>query len=334
MNARDLMLLATTVVVVGCGATRTDEPGTPRPVGTATARTTSLAELPYLGQPVPGLTPERFAPGIVSTDAIELNGVFSPDGREFYFTRIVEGLDTMHQMVFVDGKWGEARQLMLSPDHKRVESADMVLSSDGQALYFLAKDDRAGTGPTANYDLWLSRRVSGAWGAAELVGPPISTAANELYPVLGADGSLYFSSDRGGRYEIYRAQRRSDGRFDDPVTFGPEPGANGAGDMALAPDESYLIMTPRRPGGPGRGDVHVSFRRADGSWTALIRLDDTINTPDHEWCPMITPDGQYLFFSRLGGTAGPPWAAGTIADVYWVDVRVLDRYRPAADAAR
>jgi hypothetical protein len=48
--------------------------------------------VPYLGQAVPGLTPERFAPGVVSTDAIEFNSVFSPDGREFYFTRIVKGL--------------------------------------------------------------------------------------------------------------------------------------------------------------------------------------------------------------------------------------------------
>jgi WD40-like Beta Propeller Repeat len=117
------------------------------------------------------------------------------------------------------------------------------------------------------------------------------------------------------------------------VKFGPEPGPNGAGDMALAPDESYLVMTPTRPGGPGRGDVHVSFRRADGSWTDLVRLDDTINTPDHEWCPMLTGDGKYLFFSRLAGTAGPPWAPGTIADVYWVDARILDQYRPPARVA-
>jgi hypothetical protein len=35
----------------------------------------------------------------VSTDAIELNGVFSPDQREFYFTRVVNGVDTMYQAV-------------------------------------------------------------------------------------------------------------------------------------------------------------------------------------------------------------------------------------------
>lgn len=42
----------------------------------------------YFGQPVPGLVPERFAPGVVGTDAIELNGVFTPDFREFYWVDI------------------------------------------------------------------------------------------------------------------------------------------------------------------------------------------------------------------------------------------------------
>ena len=155
----------------------------------------------------------------------------------------------------------------------------------------------------------------------------ISTAADELYPVLGRDGSLYFSSSRGGRKGIYRAQRRDDGGLDAPVTFGPATVGLTAGDMALAPDESYLIMTPSRAGKPGGGDVHVSFRREDGSWGDLIRLDDTVNTPDHEWCPMVSPDGKYLFFSRLRGPAGPPWAESTIGDVYWVDARILDKYR-------
>jgi hypothetical protein len=303
--------------------------------GAASARPAPLLQPAYLGQPVPGPTPERFAPGVVSTDAIELNGVFSPDGREFYFTRIVEGLDTMHQMTLVESTWGDARELMLFPDSRRVESADMVLSSDGQALYFLASYDRAGTGPAANYDLWVSRRVNGAWAMAELLGPPISTAANELYPVLGIDGSLYFNSDREGGDAIYRAPRRPDGRFDAPVRFGPSTVTLDAGDMALAPDESYLIMTAGPfPGARGLGDVHVSFRRPDGSWSDLIRLDDTINTPDHEWCPMVTPDGKYLFFSRLRGPAGPPWAASTLGDVYWVDARVLDKYRPAVNDTR
>jgi hypothetical protein len=333
MNVRYLLVVATAVSVAGCGAT-SEERGTPQAAAAAPVQTAAPPLVPYLGQAVPGLTPERFAPGVVSTDAIELNAAFSPNGREFYFTRVVEGLDTMHQMTFVDGKWGEARQLMLFPAGVRVESADMVLSSDGQELYFLARYDRAGTGPTPNYDLWVSRRAGGAWTTAELVGPPISTAANEYYPALDADGSLYFESDRDGASRLYKAQRRAGGGFDAPAPFGPSTVGLDAGDTALAPDQSYLIMTPSPQGSKeGRGDLHVSFRRADGSWTDLIRLDDTINTSDHEWCPMVTPDGKYIFFSRRRGPAGPPWAATTIADVYWMDARVLERYRPSVSAS-
>ena len=45
--------------------------------------------LRYLGQSPPGLTPVRFAPGIVSTPAIEINGAFRPDFKEFFFARQV-----------------------------------------------------------------------------------------------------------------------------------------------------------------------------------------------------------------------------------------------------
>jgi hypothetical protein len=321
MSLRLLALLAGASLLAGFTGAG-DGPGEAQPTRSASSASAPRPDRPYLGQPIPGLTPERFAPGIISTDAIELNAVFSADFREFYFTRVVEGLDTMHQMTVMDGTWREARELMLFADNARVEAADMVLSADGQALYFLARYDRADTGPVANYDLWVSRRVNGDWGRAKLLGPPISTAADELYPVLGRDGSLYFN-----RKGIYRAQRRDDGGFDPPVTFGPSMVGLAAGDMALAPDESYLIMTAGRPGRSGTGDVHVSFRREDGSWGDLIRLDDTINTPDHEWCPMLTPDGRYLFFSRLRGPAGPPWAESTTGDVYWVDARILDPYR-------
>ena len=41
---------------------------------------------PYLGQRPPGRMPEIFAPGLISTERVELNSVFSPDGRYLFFT--------------------------------------------------------------------------------------------------------------------------------------------------------------------------------------------------------------------------------------------------------
>ncbi len=46
-----------------------------------------VLEGPYLGQKLPGFTPEIFAPGIVSTEQRDGSGFFSPDMKEFFFTR-------------------------------------------------------------------------------------------------------------------------------------------------------------------------------------------------------------------------------------------------------
>ncbi len=46
-----------------------------------------VLEGPYLGQKPPGSIPEVFAPGIVSTKDWEIEGVFAPSMKEFYFAR-------------------------------------------------------------------------------------------------------------------------------------------------------------------------------------------------------------------------------------------------------
>ncbi|MFU8861648.1 MAG: hypothetical protein ACNA8K_14615 [Cyclonatronaceae bacterium] len=84
-------------------------------------------EMRYLAQTPPGTTAELFAPGTVSTDAVDLNSVFSPDGREFFFTRLIDGPEEqdgfpgkfrpiMHHMVYENGSWTEPRPLRLFPD--------------------------------------------------------------------------------------------------------------------------------------------------------------------------------------------------------------------------
>ena len=49
----------------------------------------SKIENPYLGQKTPSLTPEAFAPGMVTTNGWEYGGVFTPDMKEFYYLKEV-----------------------------------------------------------------------------------------------------------------------------------------------------------------------------------------------------------------------------------------------------
>jgi hypothetical protein len=45
----------------------------------------SILKGPYLGQKPPGLTPELFAPGIISSGMNEAFLVFAPDYNEIYY---------------------------------------------------------------------------------------------------------------------------------------------------------------------------------------------------------------------------------------------------------
>ena len=180
----------------------------------------------YLGQTPPGTAPEVFATGIVRTDAVELNGVFSPDFREFVFGRLipVEGSQdgyvypggtrpVMFISTFADGAWTAPKPLLVYPDASPAMAVDMAFSTDGRELYFLGQFPNG----QASLDIWVTRRVDGRWSEAERVSPPVSTEANEIYPV--AVGSLYFISNCKGSLgdsDLWRAQRLPDGASPSP----------------------------------------------------------------------------------------------------------------------
>ena len=91
-------------------------------------------------------------------------------------------------------------------------------------------------------------------------------------------------------------------------------------DALVAPDESFLIFTSvARPDGFGNGDLYISFRTDDGRWLPAMNLGDEINTSSSEFCPVLSPDGKYFFFTS--GRRGND-------DVYWVDASIIGRYQP------
>jgi hypothetical protein len=58
-------------------------------------------------------------------------------------------------------------------------------------------------------------------------------------------------------------------------------------------------------------DVHVSFRGADGRWSAPVSLGAGYNGN----VPVVSPDGKYLFIGRG-------------AQIVWADARVIEEKRP------
>jgi two-component system LytT family sensor kinase len=67
----------------------------------------------------------------------------------------------------------------------------------------------------------------------------------------------------------------------------------------VAPDQRYIIFSSSgRRGGTGpAGNLYISFRRADGTWEAAPNLGPLLNTDRTEFCPVVSPDGPYLYFT-------------------------------------
>ena len=282
-------------------------------------------EASYLGQQTPGTAPELFAPSIVNTEGIELNAVFNNALTEFFFTRMADGSFVIYHAEFLHGQWTVPKAINLFPGREgKTTAVDMSLTPDGNTLYFLGivpENDTLNPPP----DIYRSHKADGQWQPAERVGYPISTDEyNESYPVIVADGSLYFVSDRPGGYgkqDIYRAQYLGNGTFDTPESIGPVVNTPlGSGDTYVAPDESYLISNKRFPENSG---LYVSFKK-EGEWQPLIYLEEPINSEWTDFCPYMSPNGRYFFFSRR--YSDPPdsgWAGVIKGEVYWVDARVI-----------
>ena len=126
------------------------------------ARHTEVSRAPY--DPGRRVTdPTLFAPGLISTDLDEAGGVFSPDGRDFYFT-LVAPYTTAPRFAMIcvshfDKDWASPQTLPFSG-----KSFDIAphLSADGNKLYF------ASIRPTQQNQarrlrIWVSERQADTW---------------------------------------------------------------------------------------------------------------------------------------------------------------------------
>lgn len=269
---------------------------------------------PYLGQKPPGMTPEVFAPGIISTKAPEQCIAFAPGGRELYFVRETGNIRKIFHMKEERAGWTSPQIVSFSGKY---DDAEFSLSPDGNKIAFISKRplDEKGT-PIRNWDIWVVGKTTNGWGEPKNPGSGINTDKNEVFPSFFPNGDLYFSSDCGGGYDIY-VSRHVNGHYLQVEKLGC--GINtehGEWDQAIAPDGSYMIFcSVGRSDSYGGSDLYISFLGEDGSWTRAKNMGEKMNSSRGVCCPSISPDGQYIFFESSRGGDG---------DIYWVDARIIE----------
>ena len=250
-------------------------------------------------------TPVLCAPSVISTGDV-FASTFTPDGRTVVFTKAAPGRPlTLLQSHWRDSRWSAPETLPFSGTHRDLDPA---FAPDGSRLYFSSRRPK-GPSPadtTSLDDTWYVDRVEGGWGPPVRAAGAVNSAAVDMYPSVTRRGTLYFDSSRSRRRMAYRADAAPGGGWAEPVLLDVAiNGDSGSSNLFVDPDERYAVFASRRAGGHGDADLHISWRTETG-WSAALNLGATINTPATEFCPFVSHDGRYLFFTRAVARQGAP----------------------------
>jgi len=253
----------------------------------------------------PQFKPAVFAPGIISTPtANERDVCISKAGDELIFSRNGQILHS----VFSDGEWSQPTVMPFSGTFPEFEAQ---LDHTGQRLYYISRRPLSGVGEPENWQIWYTDRDGQGWQE-----PQRLNDAGDFYPTFTSSGLMYFTDANN---DLYRTRVENDTLISRESLPAPVNSDQAEYNAFIAPDESYLIFSSHnRSGELGRGDLYISFHDGSGTWTEPRQMGPGINSPALDYCPYVSPDGKYLFFtSRRTGNE----------EIYWINTEIIEQLR-------
>ena len=197
---------------------------------------------------------------------------FSPTGLSIFFARQATSQSghTIYKISYAQKKgkyWKKVKDLPVND--LEASSIHPFLSPDASRIYF-ASDRLGGFG---GMDIYVSYYKKGHWTIPLNLGPEINSDKDEVYPVLGMDGILYFASDRDGGHgglDLYKATDASTDSKDNwkNVANLGFPFNSSDDDFGILIDKNLTggFFTSNRPGGEGQEDIY--------RWSILNPLDN------------------------------------------------------------
>jgi outer membrane protein OmpA-like peptidoglycan-associated protein/tetratricopeptide (TPR) repeat protein len=96
---------------------------------------------------------------------------------------------------------------------------------------------------------------------------------------------------------------------------------------AISADETTLLFTSRRDNTTGGQkakeddqyyeDIYISVKSNDSTWTTAVGLGNGINTPSHDACVGISPDGQEMYIYRVTPHDGGDLFSSDLKGAIW-----------------
>lgn len=269
---------------------------------------------------LPTTTPQVFSPDIISLpNRFEQYNCFSPNGTELYLS--LTDADWNYSGIFhtsyQGGHWTPLDTSAVTKNQQ--DGGEPVIYQN--ALYFVSIRHHENPWHT---DIYKAERQGTTWAEPIRLTGGINSSANEWHPSFTNTGTVYFSSERGEeRYQadIYKANPSpsTPNHYQEAIKLpdGINTPYNDC-DPLIAPDESFLIFHSNRPGGYGEHDLYITFKTQENTWTPPKNMGPQINTAEWEIGPALSPDGEYLFFTRRAAfhTTKP-------SNLYWVSTTVI-----------
>ena len=275
----------------------------------------------YFGQTPPGLIPEVFAPGIVSdsTWAEHCQVAVSPNGDVVFWSawtsnyRTEDGEKNTEQLFYSKlegGKWTKPKLAEFSKANKYGLNGGPVFSFDGNKLFFYQIKS---PWISSKMNTYYVEKINGKWSDEPIdVGPPYNLGPQNYSPMFTKEGNAYKNAK--GIISKYTYVNEKFILVDTLIIhkdFRP------AWNIYVSPMEDYVIFAAKHDSGFGDVDLYISFKKNEDKWGTPINMGDKINTKTRERFPMVSPDGEYLFFIRHTETQ----------DFFWVSTEIIDELR-------
>jgi len=252
------------------------------------------------------ITPELFAPGVISGPVDDSAPTFTPDGKTVYFFR---GGPALGRVILVshwqNGKWSNPEVAPFSGQWRDIEP---TMAPDGSYLIFASNRPAkpGGKALNASYNgrhvaqgggnLWRVDRKGDTWGEPYRLPDIINSDTSVFAPAITADGGLYFMRPVGdtGRFHIYHSAFRN-GQYEEPLPVSFTV-ADSVGDVdpAVSPDDSFLVFASGRS---PKGDLFIVFREK-GQWGIPISMGEEVTRKVGGGEPRLSPDHHTLYFSN------------------------------------
>ena len=276
----------------------------------------------YLGQKAPGLTPEIFAPGIVSTEnRVYANITFNPGFTEACWTPNTADTNIYHGGIiiskFENGIWTRPEEIRFLS--KEYSHRSPFYGLDGGRLYFQANLRKNHDWDQKEKFYFVEKNPQG-WSDPVLVDTVFNKYAPHWQFSLDKDKNLYFGGDLRGKENsggIYFS-KYDNGKYKEPVLiFSNNKYEEAVFGPAISPGGEYILFArihPRSSEYPRMFSIYISFRKSENEWTAPKDLGEVLNMDANQ--PRISPDNKYIFFVGNDGMS------------YWVSAAIIEQWRP------